>query len=747
MKSRLTRALVLTDRIIFFIYLFLVPFCFCDFFPSLSNYVYTLPFYVSLVGIPIAFLRYLFVDKKYNRFLWLIVLGFAFCFGISTINAVNMSKTFDGYYGLYPFKLHLSNALQMAYAVISILYCIVSISKHGRNRHCKLIFAISCSLIIALGLLQLLVMKNAMVGLYDLIAKTKLVRPSTFIIRTGRVSLACPEPAWATALILMYFLPFCGCIFITAKSHKVAWRIWAGSAMALLLVEAIATKSSEMYATIAFIILVIVAYIAYRFVTKKNYLAILYLFLGLVLALCLVFVIPTLRDLLIVKLFSGSNWSTGTRMSYVYNALLTFLRHPFFGTGNGLQVFYYPKNIIDTWMASSPEVRQMITGEISLPYFAPTVFYLLSGYGLIGSAILVLPIFKFAKRTLASLNPNKKVRYVFYLTLLAYLFTSFFVESIIANLYIPVAFCLPYFFETQRKTRFEEQSEHTLGVCVTSYKKSKEELLAMANAMNLQTDCIIRNQGHEAFDETIEIQGHQVRLIGVQGERGVSKNRNALLELCPWDYLIFADDDLVMSDKYPSVLIEAFRHYEEADAVKCTVNLQNRKAHNNRRHLLRTYADFMDCTDIGPLAYCFRASFLKNNKIRFDELIGPGTDSIAASEDVLFYKDVFSNGGEIRLLNYELCSCANNESTWYRGFTEEYVFTVGGAYYLTYRLLYPAFYARFFLRFRKPIRSMAGGARRVLKILLAGRAEGIRFIRGRTNYKRFCQFKNYEINI
>ena len=122
-----------------------------------------------------------------------------------------------------------------------------------------------------------------------------------------------------------------------------------------------------------------------------------------------------IRYLIFTKATDMNNGSTISRMVPLITNWKAFLEHPLFGVGNGLQGYYFTKNI-PQWMLNVPgsdigtfyqtAKSQIINGGVFFPSY-------LSGYGIIGIGILMYLIYKI-KRIMNYMKMNSRKFYTLF---------------------------------------------------------------------------------------------------------------------------------------------------------------------------------------------------------------------------------------------------------------------------------------------------------------------------------------------
>ena len=218
--------------------------------------------------------------------------------------------------------------------------------------------------------------------------------------------------------------------------------------------------------------------------------------------------------------------------------------------------------------------------------------------------------------------------------------------------------------------------------------------------MNLQTDAVIANQAESNERSEFINDGHKFLMI-TTNTRGVSLNRNIGIKNSTAEVIVFADDDQVFVDKYESMVVDAFEKYPDADAVKFYCESTNPKkplSYKNPgcwKKAVRT-----DLTSAGVLGLAVKKAFIEKNNICFNETLGPGNE-IFCGEDTAFIVDLFRHNANIYLSPELISYVGQTESTWFKGYDEQFFISAGYVYAIIYGNLAELAAVRRCIRMRK----------------------------------------------
>ena len=194
--------------------------------------------------------------------------------------------------------------------------------------------------------------------------------------------------------------------------------------------------------------------------------------------------------------------------------------------------------------------------------------------------------------------------------------------------------------------------------------------------MNLHTDAVLANQGkHYFYQEYHQIDGSLVKLIST-ADRGVGKKRNKGLMNATGNYLLFADQDIVYKDNYEALVKAAFKKYPKADMIVFNLNYINRftQVRKKDNKVKRIY--FWNCMKYGAPRIAVRRKSVEKTCLSFSTLYGGGA-IFSAGEDSLFIRQALKKGLKIYAIPCTIADVKQEESSWFRGYTEKYFIDKG----------------------------------------------------------------------
>ena len=222
-----------------------------------------------------------------------------------------------------------------------------------------------------------------------------------------------------------------------------------------------------------------------------------------------------------------------------------------------------------------------------------------------------------------------------------------------------------------------------LSVLIPTHNKSNNEIMNILVTLNVSGHCIVANQINENSihydDNTIIINNNT---------KGVSVNRNILLENVDTDYCLFIDDDCVLMDNYEKVVIKEFNKHPDAEVIVFSrdsndtmflpVTLKERKA-KSFRHISK----------MGAPGIAIKTQAIKKYNLRFNEKLGTpnyfynGEDSLFLFELLRKKVSVYTSSIHLYLL-----LLGSNKSSYFTEYDEHFFASVGGVQYLLHSKTY-----------------------------------------------------------
>lgn len=169
-------------------------------------------------------------------------------------------------------------------------------------------------------------------------------------------------------------------------------------------------------------------------------------------------------------------------------------------------------------------------------------------------------------------------------------------------------------------------------------------------------------------------------------QRGLSKSRNYAINISTSEYIYLADDDIILNSKFNLIVKEAFKKYPQADIIAFQVNGIDKEFKN---YPLKEFKiNYRNSMKISSVQLVMKASFIKKKNLKYDELFGTGS-RYAMGEENIFLLDALKKNAKIIYIPEEISKVHIGDSSWFKGFTEEYFFNRGASYWRMFGIFSP----------------------------------------------------------
>lgn len=216
--------------------------------------------------------------------------------------------------------------------------------------------------------------------------------------------------------------------------------------------------------------------------------------------------------------------------------------------------------------------------------------------------------------------------------------------------------------------------------------------------MNIKSKYLIINQTNK---EKVDINNPNVV---TKFEKGLSKSRNTAIDKSTGDIILLADDDVIYNENYEKIIYEAYKKYEDADIICFFVESRNPKRKIKR--LSTGKIGFIKSMKIVSFEISFRKKSIINNKLKFDERFGAGTELNRGEEQIFLYS-ALKKGMKIIFVNKKIAEVEQSESSWFSKYDEKF-FSIQGKIFKElaskfYLLLIVQYAIRKYFLYRKDI--------------------------------------------
>ena len=206
-----------------------------------------------------------------------------------------------------------------------------------------------------------------------------------------------------------------------------------------------------------------------------------------------------------------------------------------------------------------------------------------------------------------------------------------------------------------------------LEVLLTEMNLNKKDL----DKKNITSKCTVINQcGKESFEKYKNFN------IYSYNELGASNSRNRGLSHVKEDIIIFCDDDVIYNNDYEELILNEFKNNPKADAIIFNFKVLNR---NKRIIKKRKRLHIYNILNYATYNIAFKKDKVIKNNIRFNPLFGPGA-KYKNGDDSIFLVNMLRKKLKIYSSPVYLGTVSNDNSTWYKGYDEEYLFNKGAIF-------------------------------------------------------------------
>ena len=212
----------------------------------------------------------------------------------------------------------------------------------------------------------------------------------------------------------------------------------------------------------------------------------------------------------------------------------------------------------------------------------------------------------------------------------------------------------------------------TVELLISTMHQKDHSLL---DRMNVASDAVVINQCNRESREELFHRGHQVIWINTT-ERGLSRSRNMAIHNATADICIIADDDMEYRPDYAQQALSAF-DLNDADIIGFQVMGIEKEFKKYSPDECRV--SYLKSMKMASVELAFRRSSIIENSIRFDELIGAGTDFLMGEENAFLFH-CLKEKLRIYYLPQVIADLHVGQSSWFTKRDEQYFVGKGAAF-------------------------------------------------------------------
>lgn len=222
----------------------------------------------------------------------------------------------------------------------------------------------------------------------------------------------------------------------------------------------------------------------------------------------------------------------------------------------------------------------------------------------------------------------------------------------------------------------------TFELEISTMHKSQQDCLDMLKKMNVKCDCLIINQcDEERYFET-QLDNQWIRIFFTK-ERGLSRSRNMALLNCKADILGIADDDLYYYDNFEKIILKMHEEKQLSDLILFNVDSYKRVFSDKSYDV-----SFMKLFQSLSVMLTIKIKSVRDKSLKFNELFGTGTQIFKSGEEHVFLADCYHSGLKIIYWPEKILKIPQSESTWFKGYTDEFIETRGAVLFAMNKKIY-----------------------------------------------------------
>lgn len=249
--------------------------------------------------------------------------------------------------------------------------------------------------------------------------------------------------------------------------------------------------------------------------------------------------------------------------------------------------------------------------------------------------------------------------------------------------------------------------------------KDETEYRNLLKQNNITGKVVAINQVKE---KGFNIENGDTRIFSYK-EVGASNSRNKLVEKAEGDICIFADNDTVFVDNYEEIIKKEYEKNSEADIIIFFAENQNSNREKNKR-IGNKKINNLNLMKVRTNEITIKKEILekiKKENLKFDTNFGPG-GIFKKGEETIFISELLKMGMKIYSIDKKISTSRNEESTWFTGFNEKFLFDQGAIFYRIYHKWYKILIIQYLVRkyflyrknvsIKKAYKEMCAGAKK-----------------------------------
>lgn len=189
--------------------------------------------------------------------------------------------------------------------------------------------------------------------------------------------------------------------------------------------------------------------------------------------------------------------------------------------------------------------------------------------------------------------------------------------------------------------------------------------LSLVTHSQITGSAVVINQCDEENYTEFSTRHGTARMFSTK-QRGLTRSRNMAIREAKAEICMLCDDDEVFVEGYEKKILQAYEKLPQADVILFKIG--NWKQPFPEETVRIRFPKTMKGSSC---QISFRRESLLRTGVRFDDLLGAGSGN-GAEEELKFFLDCEKAGLKIYSVPVEVAALVQSESTWFRGFTEQF---------------------------------------------------------------------------
>lgn len=198
---------------------------------------------------------------------------------------------------------------------------------------------------------------------------------------------------------------------------------------------------------------------------------------------------------------------------------------------------------------------------------------------------------------------------------------------------------------------------------------------------NIQTDVVIVNQCDKNEIIEFDFENNKGEICHAKfintTERGLSRSRNMAIANAWGDICLICDDDEYLEDNYGDTILSAYEKHNKERVIVFTIE---RRDENPPRKYPKSerYVGLKQLLQTSSVQITFKREVIVEANLFFDVMLGSGTGN-GAGEETKFLMDCRRNNIKIYYVPENLGAVLSGNSSWFKGYTPEFMKNQGWA--------------------------------------------------------------------